>query len=383
MDFYVILGIERDATLVDVKRAYKRLARRYHPDINPGDRLAAVQFKQIAEAYATLSDPDRRRRYDVDGAMSISAEARSFGFEGFDFSAGASGPDAPTFGDLFGEMWRARASSTARPTAVGGGNAGTVGNAGGAAGAGAAERGADLHQAIQLSFEQALAGGPASLTVARQVPCATCHGLGRLHIAETRCSACHGTGALKSVRGHMVFSKPCAHCGGAGRHTHARCPACGGQQTVMRVESLTVKIPAGLADGARVRVPAKGHAGRNGGDAGDLYITVRVEPHPVFRREGDDVHVVVPIAVHEAALGARIDVPAPDGPARLRVPPGTQTGQRFRLRGRGIRSGRGGDLVVEVRIVLPRVLDERSKELLREFARINADSVRTPVNKAV
>src|SRR6516225_9982829 len=311
MDFYVILGIERDATLVDVKRAYKRLARRYHPDINPGDRLAAVQFKQIAEAYATLSDPDRRRRYDVDGAMSISAEARSFG------------------------------------------------------------------------FEQALAGGPASLTGARQVLCATCHGLGRLHIAETRCSACHGTGALKSVRGHMVFSKPCAHCGGAGRHAHARCPACGGQQTVMRVESLIVKIPAGLADGARVRVPAKGHAGRNGGDAGDLYITVRVEPHPVFRREGDDVHVVVPIAVHEAALGARIDVPAPDGPARLRVPPGTQTGQRFRLRGRGIRSGRGGDLVVEVRIVLPRVLDERSKELLREFARINADSVRTLVNKAV
>src|SRR5262252_2102501 len=144
MDFYVILGIERDATLVDVKRAYRRLARRYHPDINPGDRLAAVQFEQIAEAFATLSDPDRRRRYDVDGAMPTSAEARSFGFEGFDFSAGASGPDAPTFGDLFGEVWRARASSTAPPSAAGGGNARTVGNVGG----GAAERGADLHQAI-------------------------------------------------------------------------------------------------------------------------------------------------------------------------------------------------------------------------------------------
>jgi molecular chaperone DnaJ len=382
MDFYVILGIGRDAKLVDVKRAYRRLARRYHPDINPGDRLAAIQFERIAEAYATLSDPDRRRQYDVAGVISTSAGARSFGFEGFDFSAGTSGPDAPTFGDLFGEVLRARASSTTRPPVGADGSVATVGRVGGLA-EGGAERGPDLHQTIQLSFEQALVGGPVSLTVARHVHCGMCRGLGRLHVAETRCSQCYGTGAVKSVRGHMVFSTPCSHCGGAGRHTHARCSACGGQQTVTRVESLTVNIPAGLADGARVRVPGKGHAGGNGGNAGDLYITVRVDPHPVFRREGDDLHVVVPIAVHEAALGARIDVPAPDGSARLRVPPGTQTGHRFRLRGRGIRSDRGGDLVVEVRIVLPRVLDERSKELLREFGRINADSVRTPVNEAV
>lgn len=371
MDFYVILGIERDATSVDVRRAYRRLARRYHPDINPGDQLAAVQFRQIAEAYATLSDPDRRRQYDAAGAVPRSAEAGSFGFEGFDFSVSANGPDAPTFGDLFAEVLRGRA---------GGANAGSVSEVGGA------ERGADLHHTIQLSFEEALAGGPESMTVARQVHCATCQGTGRLHIAETRCSQCHGTGALKSVRGHMVFSRPCPRCGGAGRHTQQRCPACGGQQTATRVESLTINVPPGLADGARMRVPAKGHAGKLGGAPGDLYVTIRVEPHPIFRREGDDVHVVVALAIHEAALGARIEVPAPDGPARLRVPPGTQTGQRFRLRGRGIRSGRdgrGGDLIVEVRIVLPRLLDERSKELLREFGRINADSVRTPLGDSV
>jgi molecular chaperone DnaJ len=182
----------------------------------------------------------------------------------------------------------------------------------------------------------------------------------------------------------MVFSKPCAVCGGSGRQGQTRCPSCNGQQVEIRSESLTINIPPGLADGARIRVPSKGHAGRNGGESGDLYITVHVQPHPVFRREGDDLHLTVPVAVHEAALGAKVDVPAPDGVARLRVPPGTQSGQRFRLRERGIaspRDGRRGDLVVEVRLVLPRLLDERSKELLREFGRINAGNVRQDLGR--
>jgi molecular chaperone DnaJ len=182
----------------------------------------------------------------------------------------------------------------------------------------------------------------------------------------------------------MVFSKPCLTCGGMGSIRQDHCPTCGGQQAEMRAETLAVNIPAGLSDGARIRVPGKGHAGRNGGDTGDLYITVRVAPHPFFRREGDDVHLSVPVAVHEAALGAKIDVPAPDGHARLRVPPGTQSGQRFRLRERGITSphtGRRGDLVVEVRLVLPKMLDERSKELLREFGRINGEDMRAGMKK--
>jgi molecular chaperone DnaJ len=362
MDFYVILGLERAATPTDVKRAYKRLARRHHPDINPGDRMAAAQFRQIVEAYETLSDPDRRRRYDAVGHPDPAADSVTFGFEGFDFSVSVGGSSASTFGDLFADVLHQREVRQD----------------------GAPERGVDLHQTITLAFDEAMHGGQRTLTVTRQERCPACTGLGALHVAESRCTHCHGAGMMKSARGHMVFSKSCAHCGGSGSQRQTRCPACGGQGVEMRNEPLTISIPPGLADGSQVRVPAKGHAGRHGGANGDLYITVRVEPHPTFRREGDDLHLVVPLALHEAALGAKIDVPSLEGPARLRVPPGTQSGQRFRLRERGApspRDGRRGDLVVEVRLVLPRLLDERSKELLREFGRINADNVRRELGK--
>ena len=356
MDFYILLGVERSASLNDIKRAYKRLARKFHPDINPGDRRAATQFRQIAEAYETLSDPDRRRRYDSAGAPTVASDAPVFGFEGFDFSITVGGHDASTFGDLFGDVFQPRAATAA-----------------------GAERGADLHHTITLQFEQALHGGQQSVTVTRQEHCRTCKGIGHLATAEKRCPLCQGTGIVKSARGHMVFSRACTNCSGSGRLAKALCPTCGGQQVEMRAESLRVNVPAGLADGARIRVPGKGHAGANGGAYGDLYLSVRVEPHPLFRREGDDVHITVPVAIHEAALGAKIEVPSLDGSARLRVPPGTQSGQRFRLREKGIpspRDGRRGDLVVEVRIALPKLLDERSKELLREFGRINRDDLR-------
>src|SRR5262245_17375027 len=182
MDFYVILGIEKGATLADVKRAYKRLARRYHPDINPGDRMAAAQFRQIAEAYETLSDPDRRRSYDENGAFPAgSAPDPAFGFEGFDFSVSVSGAEAPTFGDLFAEVFQQRSGRQSD----------------------AAGHGADLHGTIELSFEEALAGGQRSLTVTRQERCRECRGAGQLPVAETRCTTCHGSGAVKSIRGHM------------------------------------------------------------------------------------------------------------------------------------------------------------------------------------
>jgi molecular chaperone DnaJ len=356
VDFYLVLGLERSASLGEIKRAYRRLARRYHPDINPGDRLAAAEFRRIAEAYETLSDPDRRRQYDVAGA-GVSREPETYGFEGFDFSVSVGGPLASTFGDLFADVL---APPQVRES-------------------GKPERGADLHQSIGLSFEDALRGGQQTLTVTRQEHCRACRGTGTQGTVETECGLCQGSGLVKSARGHMVFSKPCPPCRGTGRRTGARCRTCAGQQTELRTETLIVNVPAGLADGARIRVPGKGHAGRNGGALGDLYITARVEPHPLFQRDGDDLHLVVPIAVHEAALGARLEIPALEGRARLRVPPGTQTGQRFRLRERGMpssRDGRRGDLVVEVRLVLPKALDERSKELLREFGRLNADDVR-------
>ena len=361
MDFYVILGVEREATLADVKRAYKRLARKFHPDINPGDRMAAARFRQIAEAYETLSDLERRRRYDTSGARVDAGEGSTFGFDGFDFTVSVSGNSASTFGDLFADVLHQREARRAQGTP---------------------ERGVDLHQSVALDFDEVIRGGQRALTITRQEYCPTCQGIGALHTTPAPCPPCHGTGAVKSARGHMVFSKPCLHCGGTGQQRQTRCPACGGEQLQMRTESLTINVPPGLADGARIRIPGKGHAGRNGGDTGDLYLDVSVPPHPLFTREGDDLHLSVPVAVHEAALGAKVDVPSPDGQARVRIPPGTQSGQRFRVRERGVpsaRDGRRGDLVVEVQIVLPKMLDERSKELLREFGRINSADVRTPL----
>jgi molecular chaperone DnaJ len=356
MDFYVLLGLERGARLADIKRAYRRLARRHHPDINPGDEQAASQFRQITEAYETLVDPDRRSRYDS-GETPGSVHDATVGFEGFDFSVSVSGPAASTFGELFSELLGQRVGVPE----------------------GIPERGADLHQQLSISFEDSVRGAPHVVTITRQERCAMCQGRGRLQVAERGCHECGGAGLLRSRRGHMVFSKPCRTCGGTGRISTARCPACHGNQVVVRTEPLTIATPPGLGDGARIRVGGKGHAGRSGGEHGDLYVTVHVQPHPVFRREGDDLHLVVPVAIHEAALGTRFEVPTLDGQVRLRVPPGTQSGQRFRLRERGVasvRDGHRGDVVVEVRIVMPALLDERSKELLREFGRINSEDVR-------
>jgi len=354
MDFYVILGLEHGASESEIKRAYRRLARRYHPDINPGDRTAEARFRQILEAYETLIDPARRSRYDA-GSPADGGQRRTTGFEGFDFS-GRGGDHAATFGDLFAEVFTARGEQ--RP---------------------AAERGADLHQTVALSFEDAFNGVQRAITVTRRETCRTCTGTGVTRAGAGACVVCQGAGSVRTVRGHMVFSRSCPGCGGTGQQRPRPCEPCGGGGQLTRAESVQVRIPAGIADGDRVRVPGKGNGGLRGGEPGDLYVTVQVAPHPLYHREGDDLHLSVPIAIHEAALGARIDVPTPDGGTKVRIPPGTQSGQRFRLRERGVvstRDGRRGDLVVEVKLVLPKVLDERSKELLREFGRLNGENVR-------
>lgn len=364
MDLYTILGLSRVATPADIKRAYKRLARRFHPDINPGDGTAVVRFRQITRAYETLSDPERRRLYDVSGTdEEVAPVDFTYGFEGFDFSTHVGGAQASTFGDLFAEMFGQVAPEPGRT----------------------AERGADLHAAATVSFEDALRGVEQRVPVTRQEACRSCGGSGVQRTVETQCRHCRGAGTIRSARGHMVFAKPCQACGGTGRASRMACAACKGSGFAARAEAVACRVPAGVRDGARVRVPGKGHAGRRGGPPGDLHVEVHVAPHPLFRREGDDLLMTVPIAVHEAALGARIEVPAVDGKARVRVPPGTQSGQRFRVRGRGApspRDGRRGDLVVEVRLALPRVLDERSKELLREFGRVNSDDLRADLLKS-
>jgi molecular chaperone DnaJ len=354
MDLYVILGLEHDASESDIKRAYRRLARRYHPDINPGDRTAEARFRQILEAYETLMDPQRRSRYDSGSPLGTD-DRRSSGFEGFDFS-GRGADHAATFGDLFAEVFTTRGEQ--QP---------------------GAERGADLHHTVALSFDDAFNGAQRTVTVTRRETCGACAGTGVTRVSTGACLVCQGAGSVRTVRGHMVFSRSCPGCAGSGQQRPRPCEPCGGIGQLTRAEAVQVRIPAGIGDGDRVRVPGKGNAGLRGGDAGDLYITVQVAAHPLYRREGNDLFISVPIAIHEAALGARVDVPTPDGGAKVRVPPGTQSGQRFRLRERGIvstRDGRRGDLVVEVKLVLPRVLDERSKELLREFGRVNGENVR-------
>jgi molecular chaperone DnaJ len=358
MDLYEILGLTQGASLGEIKRAYRRLARRFHPDINPGDRAAEHRFRQIQLAYETLGDEGRRRRYDETGAIDRPAPS-TFGFEGFDFSVEVtSSHGASTFGDLFGDIMRQATAPAAAPDAA---------------------RGADLHASVAVTFFEAMHGVERQVTVTRFVACRTCAGVGAVRTPETACLPCGGTGATRSTRGHMVFAKPCASCGGTGQQQRAACRTCGGRGLESRVESVTVAVPPGAATGMELRLGGEGHTGPCRGPAGDLYVRVEVAPHPLFRREGNDVHVVIPLGVHEAALGTRIEIPTPYGPARLRVPPGTQSGQRFRLHERGapsLRTGVRGDLIAEVQIVLPEILDERSKELLREFGRINHEDVR-------
>ena len=354
MDFYVVLGVRRDARDGDIRRAYKRLARQYHPDLNPGDREAAARFHDIAMAYETLTEPDRRVRYDRGEHLTLPSTAAA-GFTGFDFSPRVHAEPSTTFGDLFAEVFAP--STEARQL-----------------------RGADVHVEATVTLEDLALGTRRAVTVHRQAACDACASTGAVRTAAVACGTCEGTGAVGVARGHMMFSTPCGRCGGAGRRAVQPCRACAGRGVEARADSVTIEVPAGVHDGAVVRLPGLGHAGRAGGVPGDVHVTISVAAHPLYRRDGPDLHVEVPVAIHEAALGTRIALPAIDGGrVRLRVPPGTQSGQRFRLRERGLPSSRGdgrGDLVAEVRVMLPPVLDERSKTILREFGDLQRESVR-------
>jgi molecular chaperone DnaJ len=354
MDLYVVLGIRREASDADIRRAYRRLARQYHPDINPGDREAAARFRDISHAYETLVDPTQRERYDRGDA--IPADAHVTGFAGFDFSPRVHAEPTTTFGDLFADAILGR--STARPV-----------------------RGADVHLTLEVTLEDVMRGATRRVAVPRQVACGSCAGTGVTRAPrEEACPACDGRGLTSVARGHMVFSRRCTGCAGTGRRAQAPCGACGGAATVPRSDVVDVRVPPGIVDGARLAIDGMGHAGAHGGRPGDAVIETVTVPHPLYRREGETLHVEVPVAVHEAALGTRVALPSVDGaPVRLKVPPGTQSGRRLRLRERGLPSPRGGsrgDLVAEIRVMLPTVLDERAKELLREFGRLQTEAVR-------
>jgi molecular chaperone DnaJ len=355
-DYYAVLGLQPGASVSDIKRAYRRLARRHHPGINPGDRAAEALFQQISEAYETLVDPERRRHYDAAGSRTATVDRRVFEFSGFDFTVAAQGPQAATFTELFADILHPAPSAHIRRS----------------------EAGPDLHTSLSLSFEDALRGVERQAVVMRQVECDACHGAGEMRTVEARCVSCQGTGQVRWARGHMVFTKACASCGGSGKERSRRCPLCAGQGRSVRSEAISVRVPAGVRDGARLRVAERGHAGGHGARNGHLYVDISVRPHPMLRRQADDLHMVLPVAVYEAALGARIDVPTIDGQVRVTIPPGVQAGQRIRVEGRGAPSaaGRRGDLWLEVQLILPALGDERSRELMREFARLNTTDVR-------
>jgi molecular chaperone DnaJ len=352
MDLYELLRVRRTASEAEVRRAYQRLARALHPDLNPGDPEAAERFRTVSRAFEVLSDAQRRAAYDRGEASPESATPLpEGGFEGFDFSTEVR-VESLGFREIFDGVLR---PSGDRP------EAGPL-------------RGEDLEQATRLTFEESLAGTQRRVHLVRQEHCPLCQGAGEVEFGPVPCPRCQGSGQVRGSRGHMIFSRRCADCGATG-HLHRKpCARCGGEGRLMASEWLEVKIPPGAGDGSRVRVPGCGNAGRRGGPPGDFVLAVEVEPHPLFRREGEDLHCAVPVGITEAALGAHIEVPTPDGPVPIELPAGTQNGQRFRLRKRGVPKlgGKGrGDLFVEARIFVPTVRDDRSRELLLEFARLN------------
>lgn len=388
-DFYQILGIKRSATAEEIRKAYRRMARKLHPDVNPNDKVAEERFKDVQEAYDVLGDPKKREFYDKVGFFNEQAFQQgaagpfgggapggprpggnqpppNFDFGGFDFSdifePGATGAGAGagaggsrrsgSFRDIFSNIFTQQGEGQAEVS------------------------GSDLEYQATIPFWDAIRGTVLRLSVPRQERCSQCNGTGAGGRSGV-CAECNGKGQVSQAVGGMRFNLRCSSCGGTGK-AGATCSRCHGQGRVQIQDSLEVRIKAGTREGARLRIPGKGNWGSD--RTGDLYVILHIQPHPLFQREGDDISIKVPVTVTEAALGAKIEVPTIDGTALLKVPPGTQSGQRFRMRERGVpsaqRDGVRGDQYVEIQVAVPHVQDERSKEILREFAQLNPQDVR-------
>jgi molecular chaperone DnaJ len=379
-DYYQALGVSRDASEDDIRKAYRKLARKYHPDLNPGDKAAEERFKKLQEAYDILSDSKKKQMYDQygfysengmpsgTGASAGGQRGPNMGFGGFDFSdaftrGGAGGTRRPpaeesaNFQDIFSQWFGRQQQEEAAPP----------------------QKGADLEYGLNIDFWQAIKGTQVRLNIQRQEVCATCGGSGAAKSGtNTVCPECNGSGSVTQAAGAMRFSLTCPRCNGSGRLKN-QCPTCHGDGRITTSETVDVRIPPGAQQGSRLRVAGKGNAGTHGAPAGDLYITVRVEPHPFFRRDGDDIEITVPVRIDEAGLGTKIEVPTIDGRALLKIPQGTKNGQKFRLREKGVlnsRTSKRGDQIVEVEIEAPEVHDERTKELLREYAKLHPEDPR-------
>ncbi len=350
-DYYELLGLGRSASEQELKRAYRQLALKYHPDRNPGDKRAEEQFKEINEAYEVLSDPDKRKRYNAFGHAGVGPEAAA----GFDFGRGG-------FGDIFGDIFED----------FFGGPAGRARTR--------VQRGSDLQYDLKIEFEEAVFGTEAKIRIPKWEVCSDCRGTGAKSAAGVRsCTTCNGSGSVRFQQGFFVVSRTCSHCRGEGRIISEPCPRCRGEKRVHREKTLTAKIPAGVETGIRLRLNGEGEPGLQGGPPGDLYVVLTVKDHPFFRRDGDDLLCDIPLTIGQAALGARIEVPTlGKGKESLKIPAGTQNGRTFRLKGHGVANLKGhrvGDQVVSVHVQIPTKLTARQRELLEEFSKLSGDSV--------
>lgn len=404
-DYYEILGVKKSASAEDIRKAFRKLARKYHPDVNPGDKSAEEKFKALSEANEVLSDPKKRKIYDqvgfysdnIDPATAEAYARAGGGANGGGFGQGFPGGTGPQPGgqgqgvpfDFGGFDFSDLMDNAAKGGKSGGGSGGAgsfrdiFGSIfGGGRGAAQAEEGpepgSDLEYQVNVPFWTAIRGGVMRLNITRQEVCSQCHGQGSIE-SPGKCPECGGSGQITQTGGRMKFNVQCPRCHGTGKNL-TTCPTCHGEGTVTTNEPLEVRIKAGTRDGQRIRLPGKGNAGAHGGTPGDLYVIIRTGDHPVFRRDGDDIYLSVPVTATEAALGSKIEVPTIDGRALLKIPPGTQSGQKLRLREKGVPSATKedvrGDEIVEITVTVPMPRDERTKELLKELAKLNPEDPR-------
>lgn len=347
-DFYEILSVNRDASDDDIKKAYRKLAMKYHPDRNPDNAKAEALFKEAKEAYEILSDADKRAAFDRYGHAGVDPQMGA--------GAGPGGPGmggfADAFGDIFGDIF-----------GQGGGRSG--------ARSGGMYRGSDLRYNLEIGLEEAARGTETKIRIPTMEACGTCKGSGaKAGTSPTTCATCHGQGQVRMQQGFFSIQQTCPMCHGSGKTITSPCPDCSGAGRIRKQKTLAVKIPAGIDHGDRVRLAGEGEAGQAGGPPGDLFVVVQIRPHTVFQREGTDLHCEMPISFGVAALGGEIEIPTLEGQAKLKIPAETQTGQIFRLRGKGIKALRGGgqgDLMCHVVVETPVKLTEAQKDLLRQL----------------
>lgn len=354
-DYYEVLGVKKTATPAEMRKAYRKLARRNHPDANPNDPAAEDRFKEISTAYEVLSDPEKRKQYDQGPSAFFGRSGGGFDPRGFQGAQGFG-----DFADLFGNLF-------------GGGGGGRQRQA-------QAERGRDLSVAVSLSFDDALKGVTTKISVPKSVQCATCGGSGAAPgTRPVTCPVCQGRGVTSSNQGFFALSQPCPRCHGGGTVVEKPCPTCSGSGVTEALKKYTVPLPAGVKDGTKIRLKGKGEHGQRGGPPGDLYVVTRVEESPLFQRRGSDFLIDVPVTLAEAALGATVPVPTPDGRVALKVPPGVRDGTLLRILGKGsprLSEGGRGDLLARISVETPSVLTDEERALLEEYAALRDEDPR-------